>query len=209
MKVYGVNTNRRGFTLIELLIVISILVILSVAVAMNFIGFDYDARHSSTKSNLASTRSAINLFRSRHSAFPAPTVSGSAKATQAGEKTLEAILSNSGGHGDGTEYIRGNIAGEMISIPGGNAYVCVVRTPNEFYSDQSTGDSCQNPSADDTFQQGGYVYCPVNGALRLNFQVNGDDWRTEDQLPIQALSADWITWAEQKPGLENDWPVTW
>jgi prepilin-type N-terminal cleavage/methylation domain-containing protein len=209
MNVYGRNLSRRGFTLIELLIVISILVILSVAVAMNFIGFDYDARHSSTKSNLASTRSAINLFRSRHSAFPAPTVSGASKATQAGEKTLEAILSNAAGHGDGTEYIRGNIAGELISAPGGNAFVCVVRTPAEFYADQSNGDGCQNTSADETFQPGGYVYCPVNGALRLNFQVNGDDLRTEDQLPIDALSADWVTWAEQKAGLENDWPVTW
>ena len=51
---FALARRHRGFTLIELLIVISILVILSVAVAMNFIGFDYDARHSSTKSNIAS-----------------------------------------------------------------------------------------------------------------------------------------------------------
>ena len=112
---FALARRHRGFTLIELLIVISILVILSVAVAMNFIGFDYDARHSSTKSNIASLRSAISLYRSRHSKFPEPKASGGRKATQGGEHTLEAILTNTGTFGDNTEYIRGNIAGELIS----------------------------------------------------------------------------------------------
>ncbi|MCJ8343918.1 type II secretion system GspH family protein, partial [bacterium] len=91
--------NKKGFTLIELLIVISILVILSVAVAMSFIGFDYDARHSTTRNNLSAIKSAIQMYRSRHSKFPRPAVSGATNATQDGEATLEAILSNAAGHG--------------------------------------------------------------------------------------------------------------
>jgi prepilin-type N-terminal cleavage/methylation domain-containing protein len=208
MKFARMN-RRRGFTLIELLIVISILVILSVAVAMNFIGFDYDARHSSTKSNLAAIRSAVSLYRSRHSNFPQPTVSGGPKATQAGDKTLEAVLTNANGHGDGTEYIRGNIGGELISSANGNAYICVVKTIDEYYGNQADGDGCMSPSGDDSFDGGGYVFCPVNGSVRLNFQVNGDDLRAEDQLPIQALSSEWMTWADQNQDLENDWPVRW
>lgn len=214
MRLMTLRRKRKGFTLIELLIVISILVILSVAVAMNFIGFDYDARHSSTKSNLASLRSAISLFRSRHSKFPQPTASGGRKATQNGENTLEAILTNTGGFGDGTEYIRGNIAGELLSSSQETAYTCVVKDVASFYQDQASFDGCESPSSEDpppsgSAPGGGYVYCPVNGALRLNFTVQGDDLRKEDQSNIQGLLPDWQTWAEQHAELEDDWPVRW
>ncbi len=211
MKKYTSRT-RRGFTLIELLIVISILVILSVAVAMNFIGFDYDARHSSTKSNLSSIRAAISLYRSRHSSFPAADVSGAKKATQVGEKTLEAILTNTRGHGDGTEYIRGNIAGELISSSQENSFVCVVKDLAAYYQDQATYGGCENVSSEDQPSGGaggGFVYCTINGAIRLNFTVQGDDLREEDQSPIQQLVADWTTWSQQHEELDDDWPVRW
>lgn len=203
--------KRRGFTLIELLIVISILVILSVAVAMNFIGFDYDARHSNSKSNLASMRSSLSVYRSRHSNFPQPTESGGTVATRNGALTLEAILTNTGGRGDGTEYIRGGVPGELISSAQGTNYVCIISTVEEFYQDQSDGANCVGPSSDEQppGSGGGYLYCPVNGALRLNFQVQGDDLRTTEQSPIQVLSPDWTTWADQKQELADDWPVRW
>ena len=208
---FGQSKKRRGFTLIELLIVISILVILSVAVAMNFIGFDYDARHSTSKNNLAAARSAVSLYRSRHSAFPKPTESGGTVATRNGANTLEAILTNTGGKGDGTEYIRGGIAGELISMPKGNNFVCIINTIEEFYKDQSDFSNCVGTTGDDqpTGNGGGFLYCPVNGAMRLNFQVQGDDLRTTEQSPIQALAPDWTSWAEQKQDLEKDWPVRW
>ncbi|MEE2923235.1 MAG: type II secretion system protein [bacterium] len=202
--------RHRGFTLIELLIVISILVILSVAVAMNFIGFDYDARHSSTKSNIASLRSAISLYRSRHSKFPEPKASGGRKATQGGEHTLEAILTNTGTFGDNTEYIRGNIAGELISSSKENGYVCVVEDLASYYGDNSTFDNCLNASSEETISEpGGYVYCAINGAIRLNFAVEGDDLRNEDQTSIGSLVPDWQNWESQKDGADEDWPVRW
>lgn len=201
--------KRKGFTLIELLIVISILVILSVAVAMNFIGFDYDARHSSTKSNLAAIRSAISLFRSRHSSFPNPSISGGRKATQQGEETLEAILTATNDHGDKTEYIRGNIAGELISSSKERSYVCVVKTAVEFYADQSLGDSCLNPTSEDDEKDGGYVYCTATGSIRLNFSVDGDDLRKNEQKSLGSLFSEWLTWQESKKDSEKDWPVKW
>lgn len=204
--------QNKGFTLIELLIVISILVILSVAVAMNFIGFDYDARHSATKANLSAIRSAIGLYRSRHSAFPAPTVSGSRKATQNQENTLEAILTNTGDFGDGTEYIRGHISGELISNAQETSYVCIIRDVNEYYANQSDFGACESPSSEDTAPTGnggGYVYCPINGNIRLNFTVNGDDLRREDQSPIQTLVDDWANWAASHEEYDQDWPVRW
>lgn len=212
MRLMSLRYKRKGFTLIELLIVISILVILSVAVAMNFIGFDYDARYSSTKSNLASLRSAISLYRSRHSRFPQPTVSGGKEATQNGDPTLEAILTNTSTHGDGTEYIRGNIAGELISSSQETNYVCVVRDVAAFYQDQSSFDNCEGaadgqPSG--ATPGGGYVYCPVNGAIRLNFTVTDDDLRGSDQSNVGELHPDWSTWANQKPDVQDDWPVRW
>ncbi|MBT3783577.1 type II secretion system protein [bacterium] len=203
---------RRGFTLIELLIVISILVILSVAVAMNFIGFDYDARHSATKANLSAIRSAIGLFRSRHSAFPKPSVSGGRKATQNTENTLEAILTNTNDFGDGSEYIRGNISGELVSNAQETSYVCIITDTAEYYSNQSDYSGCENPSGEDTTPTGnggGFVYCPTNGNIRLNFTVNGDDLRKEDQSPIQTLVDDWANWAAQHEELDQDWPVRW
>jgi hypothetical protein len=187
------------------------LVLVSAPFAFHVQGFDYDARHSSTKSNLSSSRSSLNLYRSRNSTFPVPTVSGGYRSTNSGEKTLEAILTNSGGHGDGTEYVRGNIAGELIFSPGGNNYVCVVDKINDFWADQSDGQGCINPSTEETFVRGGYVYCLTSGDLRLNFPVNGSDLREGRQFPISKIvSEKWDMWMIEKDcGLEEDWPAQW
>ena len=206
--------RNKGFTLIELLIVISILVILSVAVAMNFIGFDYDARHSATKANLSAIRSAIGLYRSRHSNFPNPSVSGGRKATQKGGDTLEAILTNTGGKGDGTEYVRGSLAGELISSANETAYVCVIPDAKAYYANQSDfsgcaseGEGAEQPAGG---KGGGYVYCPTNGNIRLNFTVVGDDLRTSDQeQTVNALFSDWANWAASHSELDEDYPVRW
>lgn len=204
--------SKKGFTLIELLIVISILVILAVSVAMSFIGFDYDARYNTTKSNLSSIKSAIQMYRSRHSKFPRPTVSGGTKSTLGGEATLEAILSNSSGHGDGQEYIGGAIPGELISDAQGANFICVVNTMEDYYANQADFNACENPASDDQppGNGGGYVYNPISGALRLNFLVQGDSIRDDvDEANVGTLFDDWSTWSEKNLDLDDDYPVTW
>jgi len=56
--------------MIELLIVISIIAILAAAIIPNFIGFDTEARVSSSKSNLDTLRTRITLFRAKESRYP-------------------------------------------------------------------------------------------------------------------------------------------
>ncbi|OIO79125.1 MAG: hypothetical protein AUJ89_05490 [Candidatus Omnitrophica bacterium CG1_02_43_210] len=63
--------NKRAFTMIELLIVISIIAILAAAIIPNFIGFDTEARVSTTRSNVDTVRTRITLFRAKEGKYPA------------------------------------------------------------------------------------------------------------------------------------------
>ena len=62
--------NKRGFTLLELMIVVAIIAILAAALVPNFIGFDTEARLASTKTNLNSLRTRLNLFRAKEGKYP-------------------------------------------------------------------------------------------------------------------------------------------
>ena len=62
--------SNRGFTLLELMIVIAIIAILAATLIPNFIGFDTEAKLASTKTNLNTLRTRINLFRAKEGKYP-------------------------------------------------------------------------------------------------------------------------------------------
>ena len=97
----------------------------------------------------------------------------------------------------------------MLSTHLGNSYICVVPSISEFNRDQSDYGGCEDIDPNTvTISSGGYVYCPANGAIRLNFLVLGDDYRMEDQLKIGSLNGDWDVWSNTNIQT-NDWPVRW
>lgn len=59
-----------GFTLIELLIVVIILAILAAVVIPQFSNSTTDAKHAAVDSNLATMRSAIELYYQQHGDYP-------------------------------------------------------------------------------------------------------------------------------------------
>ncbi|MBW7877306.1 MAG: hypothetical protein H3C47_15115 [Candidatus Cloacimonetes bacterium] len=124
-------------------------------------------------------------------------------ATESGAHTLQSILTSFYGETrqsqkNGSEdYLRRVPKSEVISRPKGNNFVCVVNTIEEFYRDQSDFSNCQGISEHEKprGKGGGYVYCPANGNLRLNF-------------------FEWGEWVEEQfrddgNNLEKDWPVRW
>lgn len=75
---------NRGFSLVELLIVVIILAILAAIVVPQFADTTDDARASAVDSNVASMRSAIEVYRQQHGAYPsAQAATGATCATGA------------------------------------------------------------------------------------------------------------------------------
>jgi len=77
MNIRNTITQKRknaktqiAFTLIELLIVITIIAILAATIIPNFIGFDTEARLTTTKANLDTLRTRIVLFRAKEGRYP-------------------------------------------------------------------------------------------------------------------------------------------
>lgn len=73
MLTYREN-RQAGFTLVELLIVVIILAILAAIVVPQFASSTKDASDAALRSNLASLRSALDLYRQQHNgAYPGST----------------------------------------------------------------------------------------------------------------------------------------
>ena len=97
-----INLGQNGFTLVELLIVVIILAILAAIIVPQFTEATDDATQSAYDTNIANIRSAIDLYRQQHQAYPGAVTSsggscpaGSAAVTGAvGEPALIAQLKN-------------------------------------------------------------------------------------------------------------------
>ena len=82
--------DMKGFTLVELLIVVIILAILAAIVVPQFTATTDDARQAAFDSNLAALRSAVELYRQQHGAYPGA-VAASAATCVNGANEVSAI----------------------------------------------------------------------------------------------------------------------
>jgi type II secretion system protein G len=127
---------QRGFTLIELLIVVIILAILAAIVIPQFSSTTGDAKESALDSNLATMRSAIELYKVQHqNNYPGVAASGTAPtcttkgATAAGAQAfIDQLTLASDANGNTCTvadtnyrfgpYLRGAVASEPVSGKG-------------------------------------------------------------------------------------------
>lgn len=96
------SRDQKGFTLVELLIVVIILAILAAIIVPQFSAATDDASQSAYDTNIANIRSAVDLYRQQHTAYPgaatalgASCINGAAVTTGAiGEDAFVAQLKN-------------------------------------------------------------------------------------------------------------------
>ena len=78
------RAKAPGFTLVELLIVVIILAILAAIVVPQFSSSTQDAKISALDNTLANVRSAIDLYRQQHGAYPGLNTAAPASGCAAG-----------------------------------------------------------------------------------------------------------------------------
>lgn len=180
-------------------------------IANTSLTFGHSARYNTTKSNLSTLKFYLRLYRARNSKFPNPTVSGGAYTTQQNKLTLEAVFNNPNGNGVESEYIGGEIPGELLSDTQGNNFVCIVNTLKEFKADQSHLKNCLNFNVNTHIGStgGGYLYYPKDDLLRLNFKVNQNNYQIDKQKNIGQLFSEWAQWSAKNSELTTDYPVRW
>jgi prepilin-type N-terminal cleavage/methylation domain-containing protein len=84
------SKRQAGFTLVELLIVTIILAILAAIVVPQFAATTDDARDAAFDANLAGMRSAVELYRQQHGAYPGA-VAAAAAACPNGANEVAAV----------------------------------------------------------------------------------------------------------------------
>jgi prepilin-type N-terminal cleavage/methylation domain-containing protein len=132
--------TNRGFSLVELLIVVIILAILAAIVVPQFADTTTDARASAIESNLATMRSAVQLYRQQHGAMPGA-------LTAAGGVCPAGSAAGTGTGGAGAQ-------GELAFVSQLTLYSSI------------TGQTCTG--TDGTFNMGPYLReIPVNPANNL------------------------------------------
>ena len=85
------NTLQHGFTLVELLIVTIILAILASIVVPQFAATTDDAKLSALDSNLASIRSAVDLYYQQHGHYPSANAATGATCPSSGAAGTGAV----------------------------------------------------------------------------------------------------------------------
>jgi prepilin-type N-terminal cleavage/methylation domain-containing protein len=189
------NLRERGFTLVELLIVVIILAILAAITIPQFANSAVAARESALDSNLATLRSAIELYRVQHNVYPgavtavgpacAPGVTGTGIATAgAGATASQAFIEqlslfsnaagatctvNAGGAYRFGPYLRRGVPNDPIGGTMGSLNTGIVTT------------AAATPIAAPAAATGGWAYDTASGQILMNSNaddINGADYST-------------------------------
>ena len=145
------DTHRRsdaGFTLVELLIVVVILAILASVVIPQFTNVSADAKESSLRSNLATVRQAISLYRVQHNeTYP--------------------------GQGGWAEFVTQLTTGTASDGTPGSKYGPYLRDvfPANPVTGTSTGKTVATMPAAPSGAEA-WIYCTADGQLRANLAGN-------------------------------------
>jgi len=135
---------RSGFTLVELLIVVVILAILAAVVIPQFANASAEAKESSIRSNLATIRQAISLYRVQHNeTYP--------------------------GQGGWTEFVTQLTTGTLADGSAGSKYGPYIRDrfPDNAVTGTSTGKTVATMPASPSGSEA-WIYCTSDGQLRAN-----------------------------------------
>ena len=134
----------RGFTLVELLIVVLILGVLAAVVIPQFANASADAKESSLRSNLATVRQAISLYRVQHNeTYP--------------------------GQGGWAEFVTQLTSGTQADGTPGTKYGPYLRDrfPDNAVTGTSTGKTVATMPASPSGSEA-WIYCTTDGQLRAN-----------------------------------------
>jgi general secretion pathway protein G len=145
------DMHRRsdaGFTLVELLIVVMILAILASVVIPQFTSISSEAKESSLRSNLATARQAISLYRVQHNeTYP--------------------------GQGGWAEFVTQLTTGTAPDGTPGSKYGPYLRDrfPDNALTETSTGKTVATMPAGPSGSEA-WIYCTSDGQLRANVAGN-------------------------------------
>ncbi|MCR9277782.1 MAG: type II secretion system GspH family protein [Pseudomonadaceae bacterium] len=180
----GLNrrTSQSGFTLVELLIVAIMLAILAAIVVPQFASTTTEGEEAALKSDLAAIRSAIDLYRQQHGAYPAIAASSGGTCT-GGTAGTGAAESGAAFTDQLTRY--SNASGQTCTLPvGGNfnfgPYLKIDALPTNPVSKSSAlvivatgGASSGDLAMSGDGAAGGWKYDPTSGKFIAN-DTNND-----------------------------------
>jgi len=142
------SRSDTGFTLVELLIVVVILAILASVVIPQFSSVSSEAKESSLRSNLATVRQAISLYRVQHNeSYP--------------------------GQAGWAEFVTQLTTGTMTDGTPGSKYGPYLRDrfPDNAVTGTSTGKTVATMPAAPSGAEA-WIYCTSDGQLRANVAGN-------------------------------------
>ncbi len=138
--------RQSGFTLIEIMLVLMIIAILALALLPNIVGSDRPARIVTTKTNLNTLRSQIQMFRTNENRYPKDDLSDLLTETYKDQ-------------GKEKHYLR-KMPRELVSSKKGNNHVTnTLGTDGGWYYDTKSGE----------------VYVNYNKELGDDWDLSDDD----------------------------------